>query len=181
MRLSKCSVCRQPFQKRSLMHRTCSPECAIEQVKLDKAKKARKEHKEAKAKARSRRDWLKLAEGVMNQYVRLRDSKLGCVSCDKPSTWQGQWHCSHFRSVGAASAIRYNLWNMHKSCSVCNKWLSGNVSEYEPRLRAKIGDEKVDWLKSQNQPVTYSIEYLQRLIKVFKKKIKRLSSRSSNS
>jgi len=111
------------------------------------------------------------AQAIINRYVRLRDKDLGCISCDKPAAWQGQWHASHFRSVGASSATRFNLWNIHKSCSICNNWKSGNLSEYEPRLRAKIGDEKVDWLRTQNQRAEYSIEYLKRLIKIFKRKI----------
>jgi hypothetical protein len=176
MKQTRCKICRTLYTKWSISQKCCSQaSCAIALVELDKAKKARKQHAVDKIRLKSRREWLHDAEAVMNQYVRLRDSRLGCVSCDKPSTWQGQWHCSHFRSVGAASAIRFNLWNMNKSCSVCNKWKSGNLSEYEPRLRVKIGDEKVDWLRTQNQVVTYSIEYLQRLIKVFRKKIKRLT------
>jgi len=177
MRLTKCKVCRTPFQKMSISHKVCKPECAIILNAKEKERKRRTEHLKAKVKARTRGEWLKLTQAVANQYVRLRDSKDGCISCDKPATWGGQWHCSHFRSVGAASAIRFNLWNMHKSCSVCNNWKSGNLSEYEPRLRAKIGDEKVDWLREQNQPVKDEIEYLQRFIKVFKKKIKRLTAR----
>lgn len=174
MKLTRCKICRNEYKKFSISHKTCSPECAIELVNRDKAKKARVLHSAEKLRLKSRREWLKDAQIVVNQYIRLRDSSDGCISCDKPSTWQGQWHASHFRSVGAASAVRFNLWNISKSCSICNNWKSGNLSEYEPRLRAKIGDVKVDWLRSQNQPREYSIEYLQRLIKVFKKKIKRI-------
>lgn len=173
-RQSRCKVCRGLYVKRSISHKACSPGCALELTRREKEKKAAKELRLAKVKARRRSEWLALAQEVVNKYVRLRDSKLGCVSCDKGPNWGGQWHASHFRSVGAASAVRFNLWNIHKSCSVCNNWKSANLSEYEPRLRTKIGDEKVDWLRTQNQPVTYSVEYLQRLIKIAKKKIKRM-------
>lgn len=172
---SKCKVCTTMFQKYNSLQTVCSPECAIELMQREKAKKVRRAHLEAKVKARTRAEWLRLAQSAINAYVRLRDKGLGCCSCDRPSTWQGQWHASHFRSVGAASAVRFNLWNINKSCSICNNWKSGNLSDYEPRLREKIGDAKVDWLKEQNQPVKHSAEYLQRLIKVFKKKIKRLT------
>jgi len=99
------------------------------------------------------------------------------VSCDKPATWDGQWHASHFRSVGAASAVRFNLWNIHKACSVCNNWKSGNLSEYEPRLTIKIGADKVEWLRTQNQVISYSVNYLTRIKTVFAKKAKRLQTR----
>ena len=175
MKLTKCRVCRTPYQKWSITQKTCSNiACAIEQVKLDKAKKARKATIDRRKELKPRREWLQDAQKVVNQYVRLRDILKGCVSCDRPSTWQGQWHASHFRSVGAASAIRFNLWNIHKSCSICNNWKSGNLSDYEPRLRQKIGDEKVDWLRTQNHPVKHEIPYLKRLISIGKKKIKRL-------
>lgn len=175
---TRCRICRTLYAKWSISQKVCGdPACAIRLMEIEKEKKARKALKAAKVEARPRRVWMKLAQDVMNQYVRLRDRLKGCVSCDRPVTWQGQWHASHFRSVGAASAVRFNLWNIHKSCSICNNWKSGNLSEYEPRLRAKIGDEKVDWLRTQNQPAEYSIEYLQRLIRVFKKKIKRLTLR----
>ncbi len=132
---------------------------------------------ERKERVKTRAKWLKEAEAAVNKYVRLRDAHLGCVSCDKPATWQGQWHCSHLRSVGASSATRFNLWNMNKSCSMCNLHLSGNLVEYVPRLRAKIGDAKVDWLYSQNQPVTHTIEYLKRLKAIFTKKARILERR----
>jgi hypothetical protein len=139
--------------------------------------KQKREDKVKREKFKSRSDWLKEAQTAVNKYVRLRDSHLGCVSCDKPATWDGQWHGSHFRSVGAASSIRFNLWNIHKSCSICNNWKSGNLSEYEPRLIEKIGKDKVDWLRSQNQLVSYSIDYLKRLKQVFHKRASRLEKR----
>ena len=173
-KLTKCSnkLCRKPYQKFSMTHRACSPECAIVLMEIEKEKKARKAHAAAKVKARTRTEWLRECQAVINQYVRLRDKDKGCCSCDRSATWQGQWHASHFRSVGAASAVRFNLWNINKSCSICNNWKSGNLSDYEPRLREAIGDEKVDWLRKQTHPVKYEIEYLQRLIKIGKKKIK---------
>lgn len=178
---AKCKICQQPFQKRSMAHVVCNdPKCRTEylstiakRAERKIRKREREEAKERREKLKTRSDYLREAQEVINRYVRLRDRDLGCVSCDKPPTWGGQWHASHFRSVGSCSALRFHLWNIHKSCSVCNNWKSGNLIEYEPRLRAKIGNEKVDWLRTQNQPTEYSIEYLIRLKKVFLRKIKR--------
>ncbi len=171
----KCRACPERFTPSSTTQVVCSPKCAIELTRLTREKVKRKTDREYRVKLKSRREWLQDTQKVVNQYVRLRDSKDGCISCHRGPEWGGQWHASHFRSVGAASAVRFNLWNIHKSCSICNNWKSGNLSEYEPRLRTKIGDEKVDWLRAQTQPMAYPIEYLQRFIKVFKKKIKRLT------
>jgi hypothetical protein len=166
------------------MQAVCSPNCAItiaaKKKRATEAKTARetaKSDKVRREKLKSRADWAKEAQAAVNKYVRMRDYHLGCVSCDKPASWPGQWHASHFRSVGAASAVRFNLWNIHKSCSICNNWKSGNLSDYEPRLREKIGGSKVDWLRTQNQCVSYSIEYLRRLKDIFSKKARRLEKR----
>ena len=162
----------------------CQTQHALAEIARRKATETRQKAKTDRADTARRKEALKTnaqrakdAQKVINEYVRLRDKDQGCISCDKPATWQGQWHASHFRSVGAAPSLRFNLWNIHKSCSVCNNYLSGNIAEYEPRLRAKIGDEKVDWLKSQNGIKKYTNEYISKIIRVFKKKLRRLKSK----
>lgn len=179
--MKNCKVCKSAFEPRSPMQVVCGWQCAAEWTLRQKAKKEAKARLDDKRQDRakkealkSRQDWLKEAQTAVNKYVRLRDHHLGCVSCDKPASWQGQWHASHFRSVGASPATRFNLWNIHKACSVCNNYLSGNLSEYEPRLRAKIGDEKVDLLRSMNHQPKYSVEYLKRLKNVYTRKAHRL-------
>jgi hypothetical protein len=141
--------------------------------------KAQKAQERAKIKTRkeavkTRQQWLAECQAIANRYARVRDAKDGCISCDKPAGWNGQWHGSHYKSVGAASAIRLNLWNIHKACSVCNHHLSGNIAAYKPRLIEKIGLEKVEWLESQTQLVKYDIEYLKRYKKVIGKRLKRM-------
>jgi len=176
--------CGEEFRAWSQTQAACSPRCAqaMAEAKREKAEKRaaaqdRAETRRRKEAMKKRSEWLKDAETQVNRYVRLRDSRLGCVSCPRPASWDGQWHASHFRSVGAASAVRFCLWNIHRACSVCNHFKSGNLSEYEPRLRARIGDEKVDWLRTQNQLADYSIEYLKRLKSVFMRKANRMAKR----
>ena len=182
----KCRVatCRASFVPARMGQAVCSPACAM----IDgprhapKARKAldqieRAEIKVRKEKLKSRADHAKEAQAVINRYVRLRDAHLGCISCDKPASWGGQWHCSHFRSVGAAAHLRFNLWNMNKSCSQCNAHLSGNIMGYRPRLVAKIGQEKVDWLECNQELVRHDIPYLKRIKAVFAKKVRRIERR----
>ena len=180
----KNPACRASFVPQRLGQAVCSPKCglAIKDVNQAKARKSlaqveRREIKVRKEKLKSRADHAKEAQAVINRYVRLRDAHLGCISCDKPATWGGQWHCSHFRSVGAAAHLRFNLWNMNKSCSQCNAHLSGNIMVYRPRLVEKIGAEKVAWLERNQDLVRHEIPYLKRLKSVFTKKAKRLEKR----
>ena len=176
--------CRALFSPQRLGQKVCSPACglATKDVNADKARKAladvgRKEIKVRKEALKTRAEHAKDAQSAINWYVRLRDAHLGCISCDKPATWGGQWHCSHFRSVGAAAHLRFNLWNMNKSCSQCNDHLSGNIMVYRPRLVEKIGAKKVEWLECNQDLVRHEIPYLKRLKSVFTKKAKRLEKR----
>lgn len=185
----KAKICNNPECRASFVpfrvgQAVCSPRCglAMKEVNQDKARKAladlgRADIKVRKEALKSRSDFAKEAQAVINRYVRLRDAHLGCISCDKPASWGGQWHCSHFRSVGAAAHLRFNLWNMNKSCSQCNAHLSGNIMIYRPRLVEKIGAAKVEWLECNQDLVRHEIPYLKRLKSVFTKKAKRLEKR----
>ncbi len=181
----KCSQCATRFVQVSSLHDACSLHCAIKKAEKLQAKRIamqqkteRKEIRDRKEKLKTRSDWMSDVEKLVNMYVRLRDAKDGCISCDKGPNWYGQWHASHFLSVGSCGAMRFNTWNIHKACSVCNNFLSGNIGAYEPRLRQKIGDNKVDLLKLHPRSRTYSIEELQRYKLVFKKLIKREERRA---
>ena len=186
-RRKRCPECRVMFTPSRSSQAVCGEiECAIAYGKSEKgqesARKAiadvgRRDIRERKEALKSRGDHAKEAQAVINRYVRLRDAHLGCISCDKPATWGGQWHCSHFRSVGAAPHIRYNLWNMNRACSVCNNHLSGIIAGYRPKLIEKIGQDKVDWLESNHSVVRHDIPYLKRIKAVFKKKCLRLEAR----
>jgi hypothetical protein len=186
----KCRVaeCGALFVPARLGQAVCSPACAIldAPTNREKARKSldqieRREIKVRKEKLKSRAEYAKEAQAVINRYVRLRDAHLGCISCDKPASWSGQWHCSHFRSVGAAAHLRFNLLNMNKSCSACNNFLSGNISGYRPKLIEKIGPAKVDWLECNQEIVRHDIAYLKRIKAVFTKKVRRIEQRSEES
>jgi len=189
LKAKPCRFCKVDFHPRNSLQVTCSPPCAIKYTTLLKEKKAKAAIKKAqykervcvmvrKNKAKTRSAWLKDLQTLVNRYVRLRDEKDGCISCDKPATWNGQWHCSHYYSVGSSSFVRFNLWNLHKSCSVCNNFLSANIGAYTPRIIEKIGQERFDWLyENRSQIVNYDIEWVKRAIKVARKGIKRLERR----
>ncbi len=183
----KCKnpACGISFPPQRLGQAVCSPKCALAMApaNTERARKAiaqrdRREIQVRKERLKSRADHAKEAQAVINRYVRLRDAHLGCISCDKPASWGGQWHCSHFRSVGAAAHLRFNLWNMNKSCSQCNAHLSGNIMVYRPRLVEKIGADKVEWLERNQSLVRHEIDYLKRLKSIFTKKCKRLEART---
>lgn len=186
MKPKKCKGCGSLFQPVRPLQVACGPMCGLQvgRAKQEKAKaQAKKEERKADKVKLAKLEPLskveKRAERAVNAYARARDfhARMGCVSCDKPWNWGGRWNASHFRSVGAASGVRFNLWNIHSACWICNQIYSGRIDQYEPEIVRRIGQEKVDWLKAQNKPVRYSREYLERLRAVFAKKLRRLERR----
>ena len=188
MKDKKCKFCKDEYTPRNSMQSVCSPDCAyklIEQKKIkkatkdikDKEKELRKHLKESKEKLKTRGQLAKEAQAAFNKYIRLRDAKEPCISCGRHH--QGQYHAGHYRSVGSSPHLRFHLWNNHRQCAPCNTHLSGNLINYRMNLIKKIGQAKVDWIESANFSNKYSEEYLRRVKRVFNRKIKLHTSRTS--
>ena len=174
----KCKECGTKFQPRGSFDPVCSSiECKVAYGLKVAAKSKAKREAEAKRKAAEQRkaDKEKLeemkplsklakeAEHWINRIARIRDKDMPCISCDRPHSWNGQWHASHYKSVGSNSALRFNLSNIHKACSICNNHLSGNIAEYARRLPGRIGMERFRFIENHPRERKYSREYLIRL------------------
>lgn len=173
MKPRKCRYCKDLFTPFNTLQPFCFKEsCIKEHNKITREKKQRKAKKDFKENDKS--TLLQLAQTVVNKYVRLRDlNKEKCISCDyKFSSNTRQIHASHFRPQGNNQNLRFNTLNIWASCSICNNHLSGNLIPYRNALINKFGIEWVEKLEANHETKKYSIEYLQRLIKVFRKKIK---------
>ena len=177
-----CKVCRKkPIFKTGA--KVCGAECATDFAVSDRAKKERIEAKRQAAADRTQRQNLKSnsklaneAQAAVNKYVNLRDFHIPCICCGK-CPYTGVRHAGHFKSRGANSFLRFNLWNIHSCCYSCNAMKGGNINEYRPNLILKIGAEKVDFLDYAPRLRDYSKEYLVRLKKVFQRKANRLKKR----
>ena len=171
-RAKKCRVatCGATFIPARLGQSVCSPACAIidaprhqEKARKSLAQVERKEIKVRKEKLKSRADHLREAQAAVNEYVRLRDADLPCISCDStPSDSDlmtgSRWDSGHYRSVGSCPELRFELLNIHRQCVKCNRNLSGNAVEYRIRLLLRIGAEKVAWLEGPHPVRKYTIE-----------------------
>jgi hypothetical protein len=144
-----------------------------------KAKAERAEHRKKLRHVRPKSKKLGELQSLVNKCVRLRDVNLGCCSCDKPPSWHGQWHAGHYYSRGHSSALRFNLHNIHKQCSICNNHLSGNIGNYTPVIISRIGQQKYDALTNHKSDIKkYSDEWIERAIKIAKKAVKRYERRN---
>lgn len=171
--LKTCKHCKNSFIPTRPMQTTCGYLCALEHAK-EKAKtqqgkdkrKAIKQFKDSDIAVLKR-----LAQTLVNKYVRVRDNLQPCISCGFKGDSR-QWHAGHYMPMGNNGSIRYHEDNIHKQCSICNNHLSGNLAMYRISLIEKIGLEKVEWLESEKQPKKWTVEELQEIIKHYRQKLK---------
>lgn len=174
----KCKSCKKPFERKRRNQIVCSFECSISYSKALKEKKAKEvwiEKKKAlKDEILTLSDYLKMAQQVFNEFIRLRDKDLPCISCGTKKS--NLWDAGHWRSVGANPQLRFNELNVNKQCRKCNGYWGGMPIEYRKGLIEKYGIEIVEELESENKPKKYTIEGLKELIKIYKQKIKELKN-----
>ena len=170
--MKKCKSCGATFEPRATTQVVCSWQCASAYTTKEKEKRDRQEYRQKKQELKSRRDWLNDAQTAFNAYIRERDKNLPCISCGRHH--QGQYHAGHYRSVAAASQLRFNKDNVHKQCQPCNTHKSGNAIEYRINLVKRIGLEKVEKLENDNTVVKWTIEQAKQIKDLYNRKLKEL-------
>ncbi|EPQ0971593.1 recombination protein NinG [Citrobacter farmeri] len=196
----KCAhkACRQWFHPLRDGQVVCSFECASaigkeqtakarEAAKQKAAQRQRTEEKAGRQRRKAKREsfktkaqWDKEAQSAFNRYIRIRDEGKECVSCGNPLIGKSNYltgsaiDASHYRSRGAASHLKFNVFNVHSACTRCNRQLSGNAVEYRIRLIDRIGLERVERLESNNEPRRFDIPYLKRIKSIFTRKARSL-------
>lgn len=196
-----CKICKEKFIPAYANVWWCCPEhgaiYAIElrtQEKVNAAAKRIKKQKEAEKAGRKRRNarresfktksqWDKEAQSSFNRYIRTRDEGKPCVSCGKPLIGKTSYltgsaiDASHYRSRGAASHLKFNVFNVHSACTRCNRQLSGNSVEYRIRLIERIGLERIERLEADNDPRRFDNAYLKRVKAIFSRRANALIKR----
>ena len=172
-----CRQCGAEFTPTRPLQSVCNLNCAIassrEKAIVEAARIEAKRIRERKVELKPRSKWLAEAQAAVNQYVRLVDQALPCISCGRYH--QGQYHAGHYRSIGSMPSLRFNVHNIHKQCSACNNNLSGNLIAYRVNLIKKIGAERVAWLEGPHPVRSFDIVYLRRIRKIFTKRAKHLA------
>ncbi|MCK9802109.1 recombination protein NinG [Pseudomonas sp. MAFF 302030] len=184
----KCRVatCRASFVPSRMGQAVCSPACAMidaprhqEKARKSLAQVERSEIKVRKEKLKSRADHIREAQAAVNEYVRLRDAHLPCISCDSTPNDNdlmtgSRWDAGHYRSVGACPELRFEPLNIHRQCVKCNRNLSGNAVEYRIRLVQRIGAEKVAWLEGLHPACKYTVDEIKAIKAEYRAKTKEL-------
>lgn len=188
-RRKRCPSCRVMFTPARVAQAVCGEiECAIAHGKSEKgraiagkalAEVGRREIKVRKEKLKSRAEHLREAQAAVNEYVRLRDAHLPCISCDSMPNDNdlmtgSRWDAGHYRSVGACPELRFEPLNIHRQCVKCNRNLSGNAVEYRIRLVLRIGADKVAWLEGPHEPRKYTVEEIKTIKAEYRAKTREL-------
>jgi len=184
VKLKKCAICKSEFMPNNSMIKHCSPDCAYKLHTQKQDKKHRKEKIAFRIDNRKVSEWLANAQSAVNGYVRMRDYKKPCISCEteKVSSYEGYigaggWDSGHYRSRGSAPHLRFNLNNIFRQCVRCNRNLSGNSVEMRKGMIDRIGISKVEEIETSNDYKKFDRIYCERVIKIFNKKARRQRKR----
>lgn len=182
LKLAKCGHCKEPTTNRYGLTSACNPEHALAIARARREKKERKALREDrkqtradKARIKTRGELMKLAQASFNSYVRARAIRFGhtCISSGRSLTQGavgGGFDCGHFRSIGSAPHLRFNLNNAWGQSKHDNQYKSGAVQAYRIGLIARIGLDKVEALENNNDCRKFDCEYLIRIAKIFRRK-----------
>ena len=145
----KCLNCKERFTPQRSSQVVCSPSCAYEYAKSDKARKSEKKAwKRRKAKmseeVMSLSEHKKLLEKEINTIVRILDDFQPCMMCG--TKIEKQFAC-HYHAVEANDTLRFNLYNIWGGCYSCNGKKGGNIIGYDEKLIKTYGRYKWEYIK----------------------------------
>jgi hypothetical protein len=83
-------------------------------------------------------------QGEINKLARLIDAKFDYKCIDCGGEMDAQPNGSHFHNIGSHNSLRYNLHNVHRSRSDCNKHFGGRKDGYKAGLVSRYGQEYLD-------------------------------------
>jgi predicted RNA-binding Zn-ribbon protein involved in translation (DUF1610 family) len=177
----KCRMCPTVFIPQRSMQFACSPKCGqawAEKLKAQKTAKAlkaeRKSMKERTEKIKTRGTHLKELQAAFNQWIRLRDAALPCISCGRPASWKGQWDAGHYLSRGSSPSTRFDPSNVAKQCLPCNRHLSGNLVLMRVGLINRIGLTEVERLEGPHLPQKLTIAEIMDMKAIYRQKVREL-------
>ena len=144
-------------------------------------------------KAGGKRSKILKLDDIFSKYIRLKDSVEGYTQCYTCGQWKftsGKGlpkdeivyktiHAGHFikRRKNGLLGTRWEVKNVKPQCYQCNKWLSGNESEFLSRLQREYGFDILDILKFKHNSSMSEftideliIEYSEKLKELYKTK-----------
>ncbi len=184
-RKKTCKACREAFVPERSLQSVCSPKCGLALVVASREKdrksfqqRERREIRVRKEQLKSRAEHLREAQAAFNEWVRLRDADLPCISCGR--FHDGQYHAGHYRTVGANPELRFEPLNVHKQCAPCNNHKSGDIVNYRINLVQRIGADTVEWLEGPHEPQKLDIEAIKQIKAHYRALVRELKARAGH-
>jgi len=175
----KCKVCGAEFKPFKSTERVCSLQCAIVEGKAKVAKKEAKEWRKRKTKIKAqletRTQKINKVRKIFQQYIRLRDKDLPCISCGAINPQK--WDAGHYLKAELYTGLIFDENNCAAQCSRCNQHGQGMPIEYRIGLVQRIGEKKVKALERKKDALrTYiwSDTELDQIATKYKELIKQL-------
>jgi hypothetical protein len=171
--MPRCKNCKEKFEPIRFNHKYCLADDCIRAFVAEVKEKAWKETKtRMKTDLKTTQDWLKEAQTIFNQFIRLRDNGLWCISCNLPPKKK---NAGHYYSQGGHSNVRFDEDNVHLQCEACNTYLSGNLLNYQIGIEKRIGAERLIELQGKAHiEKRWTVEELKELICTYKTKVRQL-------
>ena len=119
------------------------------QVAVKKVKVQKKKDKHRLKELKSRGDWYRELQKVVNYYVKhIKENNGPCRTCGthNPSI---KYDAGHYIAVGHNMDLRFELTNIHIQCSVkCNQFGRGMPVEYGEFIKKEYGEGHYHWLNT---------------------------------
>lgn len=188
--MPKCKHHNTKFEAKYFNQKFClsDDECIKafnEFVKAEQKKKQAKEWQKEKTilkeKLKTKSDYEKDLQVLINKIVRLIDKNTCCISTGKPLN--EKFDAGHFYSVGSNPTIRFNLLNIYAQSVYANQHLSGDQINFMNGLSDNYGkglQSIVLRLKSDYKVLKLSIEDLKEKIVIAKSIVKHLELENKN-
>lgn len=180
LKLKACQQCKREFMPARPLQAVCGAICASRKVRADK-KAERITTRARKEAIKTRSEWIRECQAVVNRYCRLRDIAAGhgCITCGAQfrSTYGGAFDAGHWRSVGSAPQLRFFTAQIRLQCVRCNRDGSGRAVEFRIALVKQRGEAWVQMVESMNHTAKFDIHYLKRLKAIASRKVRRLEKR----
>lgn len=116
---------------------------------------------------------------IVHEYIRLRDKGKPCISCGIP--YKSDFQAGHFYKAELYSTLKFNEFNIHGQCQLCNLRKEGNLNEYDQNLPNRIGQDAYELLKEKAEEDKrtdhkWDREELNNIREYYKEKIKNLQN-----
>ncbi|EJN06467.1 recombination protein NinG [Herbaspirillum sp. YR522] len=183
---SRCKVCRGEYFKRSITHKACGTDCAIELARRQREEAARRAQRADRVLDRAKREAMKSygeliaeAQTAFNAFIRERDigAGHGCIDCGKPfepNRPGGSVDAGHYISRGAAPHLRFNENNCFAQRKNCNRPGGTTREAFRAGVEKRIGLAALEDLEADQSSPKWTHDDLRTIRRLYQLKLKDL-------